>query len=103
MSDSEGKSTQDGGSKPASNVWTWIAIGVGTGLLVTVVAGLGYQYYESRRRSRDPRAEKVKDLIEQAERLLAQGRKGNPLKRKDGKEGKDESGRAISAEKDSQS
>ena len=66
-----------------SGVWTWISIGVGTGLLVTVIAGLGYHYLETQRRSRDPRAQKVKDLIEEAEKLLAQGRKANQQRRKE--------------------
>lgn len=58
-----------------SNVWTWISIGVGAGLLVTLVAGLSYHYWESHNRKQDPRAEKVKELIDEAEKLLAQGRK----------------------------
>jgi hypothetical protein len=65
-------------SKPG--IWTWLGIGIGTGLVVTVVAGLGYHYFESQRRHRDPRAERVKDLIEEAERLLAQGRKAQKPK-----------------------
>ena len=70
---SEAVATQETVEKPkGTSVWTWISIGVGTGLLVTVVAGLGYHYLEQQRRSRDPRAQKVKDLIEEAERLLAQ-------------------------------
>lgn len=60
-----------------SNVWTWISIGIGAGLLITLVAGLSYQYWESQNRKQDPRAEKVKELIDEAEKLLAQGRKLN--------------------------
>lgn len=60
-----------------SGVWTWISIGVGAGLLVTLVAGISYHYWESQNRKRDPRAEKVKELIDEAEKLLAQGRKLN--------------------------
>jgi len=59
------------------SVWTWISIGVGAGLLVTLVAGLSYHYWESQNRKKDPRAEKVKELIDEAEKLLAQGRKLN--------------------------
>jgi hypothetical protein len=59
-------------------VWTWVSVGVGTGLLVTLLAGLGYRYIETHRRQPDPRAEKVRELIEEAERLLAQGRRGTP-------------------------
>ncbi|MBI3924416.1 MAG: hypothetical protein HY319_02645 [Armatimonadetes bacterium] len=57
-------------------VWTWVSLGIGTGILVAVMAGLGYRYLEQRRsRKRDPRAAKVQELILEAERLLAQGRK----------------------------
>ena len=59
------------------SVWTWISIGVGAGLLVTLVAGISYHYWESQNRKKDPRAEKVKELIDEAEKLLAQGRKLN--------------------------
>lgn len=59
------------------SVWTWISIGVGAGLLVTCAAGLSYYYWDSQSRQQDPRAEKVKELIDEAEKLLAQGRKLN--------------------------
>ena len=59
------------------SVWTWISIGVGAGLLVTLVAGISYHYWENQNRKKDPRAEKVKELLEEAEKLLAQGRKLN--------------------------
>jgi hypothetical protein len=65
------------------NVWTWVSIGVGTGLLVTMVAGLTYYYFESQQRSQDPRADRVKELIEEAERLLVQGRKATASKRRE--------------------
>lgn len=61
--------------KSGPSLLTWLGIGIGTGLVVTVVAGIGYHYFESQRRLKDPRAEKVKELIEEAEKLLAQGRK----------------------------
>lgn len=96
MSEALAKQTEIAEAKPArSNVWTWVTIGVGTGLLVTVAAGLGYHYLEAQRRSKDPRAQKVKDLIEEAERLLAQGRKANQQRRKD-----DSSKAAATTEKD---
>lgn len=60
-----------------SGVWTWISIGVGAGLLITLVAGISYHYWESQNRKQDPRAEKVRELIDEAEKLLAQGRKLN--------------------------
>lgn len=60
-----------------TSVWTWVSIGIGAGLLITLVAGLSYQYWESQNRKQDPRAEKVKELIDEAEKLLAQGRKLN--------------------------
>jgi len=44
---------------------------------VTLVAGISYHYWESQNRKKDPRAEKVKELIDEAEKLLAQGRKLN--------------------------
>ena len=59
------------------SVWTWISIGVGAGLLVTLVAGISYHYWENQNRKKDPRAEKVKELLDEAEKLLAQGRKLN--------------------------
>jgi hypothetical protein len=84
MSEALAKQSEIAEAKPArSNVWTWVTIGVGTGLLVTVAAGLGYHYLEAQRRSKDPRAQKVKDLIEEAERLLAQGKKANHQRRKE--------------------
>lgn len=52
-----------------------MSIGIGTGLLITLVAGLGYRYLSNREEERDPRAEKVQELILEAERLLAQGRR----------------------------
>lgn len=64
-------------------MWTWISIGIGAGLVVTLIAGLGYHYFESQQRRKDPRAEKVKELIEEAERLLAQGRKASAQRRKE--------------------
>ena len=33
--------------------WTWISIGVGAGLVVTLIAGLGYHYFESQQRRKD--------------------------------------------------
>src|ERR1017187_5774150 len=84
MSDTVAKNSQDSEPRAArTSLWTWAAIGVGTGLLVTVVAGLGYYYLESQRRSKDPRAQKVKDLIEEAEKLLTQSRKANQTRRKE--------------------
>ena len=83
MSESVAKNQDSIEPKQSRSVWTWISIGVGTGLLVTVIAGLGYHYLEAQRRSRDPRAQKVKDLIEEAEKLLAQGRKANSQRRKE--------------------
>jgi hypothetical protein len=65
------------------NFWTWVSIGVGTGLLVTIVAGLTYQYFESQQPSHDPRADRVKELIEEAERLLIQGRKATAMKKRE--------------------
>lgn len=62
--------------KDHEKVWTWLGVGIGTGLLVAMLAGVGARYLEeSRRKKRDPRAEKVQELILEAERLLAQGRK----------------------------
>ena len=51
--------------KSGPSLLTWLGIGIGTGLVVTVVAGIGYHYFESQRRLKDPRAEKVKELIEE--------------------------------------
>lgn len=62
-------------SESRTGVWTWISIGLGAGLLITLVAGLSYQYWESQKSKRDPRAEKVQELIDEAEKLLAQRRK----------------------------
>lgn len=62
-------------AKRRTSTWTWISLGIGTGLLISLAAGLGYRYLAAREAERDPRAEKVQELILEAERLLAQGRR----------------------------
>lgn len=62
--------------------WAWIAVGIGAGLLVTLLVGIGVHYL-SGRRGADPRTRQVQELIEEAERLLAQGRKAEAARRKE--------------------
>jgi hypothetical protein len=57
-------------------------VGIGSGLLLTLMVALAYRYLESRR-DRDPRTDKVRELIEEAERLLAQGRRSLASRRKE--------------------
>lgn len=55
--------------------WHWLALGTGTGLVLTAAVATAYRWlhWEDDTDS-DPRAEKVHELIQEAERLLAQGR-----------------------------
>lgn len=54
--------------------WMWVSLGIGSGLLITVAVGLGLRYLRCRHDA-DPRARQVEELLEEAERLLAQGRR----------------------------
>lgn len=69
--------TREGRSAPP---WMWISIGVGSGLLITMAVGLGLRYLRSREEA-DPRAQQVEELLEEAERLLAQGRRAGAGRR----------------------
>lgn len=73
MSNRNGKHSEG----DSSSTWTWIGIGIGTGLLITLLAGISYHYLNREDEERDPRAEKVQELILEAERLLAQGRRAS--------------------------
>ncbi|MEW6278631.1 MAG: hypothetical protein AB1758_08430 [Candidatus Eremiobacterota bacterium] len=68
-------------TRRSSSTWKWVTMGIGAGLLLTVLIKAGYDYMETRR-SRDPRATKVQELIEEAERLLAQGRRAGVARRR---------------------
>jgi len=68
-------------TRRSSSTWKWVAMGVGAGLLLTVAIKAGYEYMDTRRQ-RDPRATKVKELIQEAERLLAQGRRASTGRRR---------------------
>lgn len=57
----------------AQNWLGWVALGVGSGLLLGMVATAIYRCAQEKQ-SKDPRAQQVEDLIKEAERLLAQGR-----------------------------
>ena len=53
----------------------WLALGTGTGLVLTVAFVTAYRWVKSEEdEESDPRAEQVQELLREAERLLAQGR-----------------------------
>lgn len=55
--------------------WHWLALGAGTGLVVAAALATAYRWrHWEEVVDPDPRAEKVHELIQEAERLLAQGR-----------------------------
>lgn len=54
--------------------WMWISVGIGSGLLITLVVGLGIRYLRDGQEA-DPRARQVEELLVEAERLLAQGKR----------------------------
>jgi hypothetical protein len=58
--------------------WHWLALGTGTGLVLTAAVATAYRWMQWEEEvDPDPRAEKVHELIQEAERLLAQGRNNN--------------------------
>ncbi len=55
--------------------WHWLALGGGTGLVLAAALATAYRWRQWEDDvDPDPRAEKVHELIQEAERLLAQGR-----------------------------
>lgn len=54
--------------------WMWISVGIGSGLLITLVVGLGIRYLRAGQEA-DPRTRQVEELLVEAERLLAQGKR----------------------------
>lgn len=58
-----------------ATAWQWLALGTGTGLVLTAAITTAYRWLHwEEEEDSDPRAEKVHELIQEAERLLAQGR-----------------------------
>jgi hypothetical protein len=58
--------------------WHWLALGAGTGLVLAAAIATAYRWrHWEEDVDPDPRAEKVHELIQEAERLLAQGRNNN--------------------------
>jgi hypothetical protein len=58
--------------------WHWLALGAGTGLVLAAAMATAYRWRNWEEDvDPDPRAEKVHELIQEAERLLAQGRSNN--------------------------
>ena len=56
----------------------WLALGAGTGLVMAAAMATAYRWrHWEDDVDADPRAEKVHELIQEAERLLAQGRNNN--------------------------
>lgn len=56
-------------------VWHWLALGTGTGLILTAAFATAYRWMNwEEDQEADPRAEQVQELLKEAERLLAQGR-----------------------------
>lgn len=56
--------------------WHWLALGAGTGLVLAAAMATAYRWrHWEEDGDPDPRAEKVHELIQEAERLLAQGRR----------------------------
>lgn len=60
--------------------WMWISLGIGSGLLITLVVGLGLRYLRDGEEG-DPRARQVEELLEEAERLLAQGKRAGSARK----------------------
>ncbi len=59
-----------------AKVWAWVALGVGAGVAIAIAVGWGMRLADLKRRKKlDPRAAKVQELILEAEKLLAQGRR----------------------------
>ncbi|MFA5504085.1 MAG: hypothetical protein WC314_04775 [Vulcanimicrobiota bacterium] len=54
--------------------WHWLALGVGTALVLTASFTTAYRWLQTEEEESDPRAEQVQELLKEAERLLAQGR-----------------------------
>lgn len=55
--------------------WHWLALGAGTGLVLTADLATAYRWANwEEEEEADPRAEQVQELLKEAERLLAQGR-----------------------------
>ena len=62
---------KEGGITP----WHWLALGTGTGLVLTAAFVTAYRWLHSEDdEESDPRADQVQELLKEAERLLAQGR-----------------------------
>lgn len=58
-----------------ATVWHWLALGTGTGLVLTAAVATAYRWVNwQEEKEADPRAEQVQELLREAERLLAQGR-----------------------------
>ncbi|MCL5774226.1 MAG: hypothetical protein M1536_07605 [Firmicutes bacterium] len=53
------------------NAWLWFAAGVGT----IVTTAVFVQFYYKKCKTSDPRGKRVKELIHEAEKLLAAGRR----------------------------
>jgi L-aminopeptidase/D-esterase-like protein len=60
---------------------SYLLLGLGVGILVTVAVVLALGCLGDRR-GRDPRGEKVRDLIAEAERLISLGRRGGYVPRR---------------------
>lgn len=76
----QGDSTESQDGK----VWFWVSVGIGVAGLAAIT-GLVVQYYQQQKRlleSVDPRALQVRELIDEAEQLLAVGRRGGSLLRR---------------------
>ncbi|MGI5843948.1 MAG: hypothetical protein ACOX9B_07230 [Candidatus Xenobium sp.] len=57
--------------------WVWLSLGLGSGLLITLLLRRAMRRTKPRRRM-DPRARQVQELLAEAERLLHQGRRARP-------------------------
>jgi hypothetical protein len=57
--------------------WVWLSLGLGSGLLITLVLRRAMRRTEPRPEM-DPRARRVQELLAEAERLLHQGRRARP-------------------------
>ncbi|MCA9791793.1 MAG: hypothetical protein KC910_08355 [Candidatus Eremiobacteraeota bacterium] len=68
-------SQENQNNESKDSTWTYVTLGIGAGLILTLAAGMAYRYWSQQHQDRDPRAEKVQELILEAERLLAQGRR----------------------------
>jgi hypothetical protein len=72
-----------GGDALKKDIRFWLSVGMGVAGLAAIT-GLVVQYYQNQRRllGTDPRAEQVRELIDEAEHLLAVGRRGGTVLRR---------------------